>query len=224
VTTTSTCRPSSSRRLLPSIVFTDRSHGDLAIGSEGLDHRRHTLAPAPWTWLRQVHGGRVVVVDGPGAHAGVDADAAVTATLGCVLAVQVADCAPVALVGDGVVGVAHAGWRGLAAGVLPAAVAAMRDLGGGDVRATIGPCIHAECYAFGPRELDELAAMLGDGVRATTSAGMPALDIVAAARASLAQGGVVDVGVIDVCTACSPDHWSHRASGDSARQAVVAWM
>jgi YfiH family protein len=182
------------------------------------------VAIGPWTWLRQVHGARVVVVSEPGEHAGVEADAAVTATPGCVVAVQVADCAPVALVSDAVVGVAHAGWRGLAEGVLAETIDAMRDLGAGDIRAVVGPCIHAECYEFGADDLDGVAEALGDDVRATTASGAPALDLVAGVRAALEGAGVKEIDVVDTCTACSGDHWSFRARGESERQAVVAWM
>jgi copper oxidase (laccase) domain-containing protein len=83
----------------------------------------------------------------------------------------------------------------------------------------LGPCIHAECYEFGPEDLDRVASRLGEGVRGTTSWGAPALDVPAAVRASLAE--VVD---LDVCTACSAEHWSHRARGEKERQVVVAWM
>lgn len=209
---------------MASVVFTDRSHGDLAVGSVGVDERRRALVDAPWTWFHQVHGARVLVVTRPGEHAGEDADAAVTALPGAVLAVQVADCAPVALVGDGIVGVAHAGWRGLAAGVLPATVAAMRALGAGRISATIGPCIRPECYQFGATDLDAVAHALGDHVRATTADGAPALDVPAAVVSSLAAAGVDDVVDLGTCTACSTAHWSHRRSGDVGRQAVVAWM
>ena len=171
-----------------------------------------------------MHGARVVVVERPGDHAGEEADAAVTATPGCVLAVQVADCAPVALVSDDVVGVVHAGWRGVLAGVVPATVAAMRALGAVEIRAVIGPCIHAECYEFGADDLERIAALLGDEVRATTPSGTPALDVVAAVRASLDRADVTDIDVVDVCTACSHEHWSFRATADAQRQAVVAWM
>jgi polyphenol oxidase len=142
---------------------------------------------------------------------------------GAVLAVQVADCAPVGLVADGVVGVAHAGWRGLAAGVLPATVEAMRALGAEGITATIGPCIRPGCYEFGAADLDAVAAALGDHVRGRTSSGSPALDVPAAVRAALAAAGVTDVTDLGTCTACSPEHWSHRAAGDPERQAVVAW-
>jgi YfiH family protein len=171
-----------------------------------------------------VHGARVVIVDRPGGHAGAEADAAVTATPDCVLAVQVADCAPVALVADGVIGVAHAGWRGLVAGVVPATVAAMRSLGAERIRATVGPCIHAECYEFGEGDLALVAGRLGPSVRGTSAASTPALDLVGATTTALRHAGVDVVEVVDVCTACSPDHWSFRSSGDGQRQGVVAWM
>lgn len=208
----------------PTVVFTDRSAGDLAVGSSGVHERRATVAPTPWTWLRQVHGADVVVVTRPGEHAGAEADAAVTATPDCVLVVQAADCAPVALVADGVVGVVHAGWRGIRAGVLPSAVSAMRALGATGIGAVIGPCIRPGCYEFGSDELDALVTDLGPSVRGTTAAGSPALDVPAAVRASLATAGVVAVDDVAVCTACSVGHWSFRARGDAERQAVVAWM
>jgi copper oxidase (laccase) domain-containing protein len=97
---------------------------------------------------------------------------------------------------------------------------AMRALGATDVRAVLGPCIHAECYEFGAAELDAIAADLGQSVRSLTSWGTPALDVVAAVQASLPD---VEVGE-SVCTACSTEHWSHRARGDAERQAVVAWL
>lgn len=178
----------------------------------------------PWTWLRQIHGSDVVVVEQPGEHAGTAADGAVTAVPGAAVAVQVADCAPVALLGVGTVGVVHAGWRGVAAGVLVTAVEAMRRLGPGPVRAVVGPCIRPPCYEFGAGDLDLVAATLGNGVRARTSAGRPALDLPAAVRRSLATAGVDDVTDEGVCTACSPRHWSHRATGDRRRQALVAWL
>lgn len=187
--------------------FTDRSDGDALV-------RQGELG---WATVRQVHGRVVVVADRPGDLG--EADAIATTTRGLPIAVRVADCAPVALLADGVVGVVHAGWRGIVAGVVPAAIEAMRSLGAGDIHAVLGPCIHAECYEFGAEELDGIAAVLGDEVRGTTSWGTPALDVPAAVRAQ-----VPDVEDRSVCTACSPDHWSHRARGDRERQALVAWL
>jgi YfiH family protein len=165
-----------------------------------------------------------VRVAAPGEHAGVEADAAVTSVPGAAIAVQTADCVPIALVADGAVGVVHAGWRGLAAGVVEAAVQALADAGGGPARAQIGPCIRARCYEFGPTDLDRVAERLGDGVRATTAWGTPALDVVRAATAALRRAGVTEVADSGVCTACSPAHYSHRARGETGRQALVAWL
>lgn len=212
------------RRPVPVWRFTDRADGDLSTTAEGVEARRRAVLDLPWTWVRQVHGREVVVVERPGEHAGRPADAAVTAVPGAAVAVQVADCAPVALLGAGTVGVVHAGWRGVVAGVLVAAVEAMRGVGPGTVRAVVGPCIRPPCYEFGADDLDLVAAALGDGVRARTGAGRPALDLPAAVRRSLAGAGVVDVADEGVCTACSPRHWSHRARGDRGRQALVAWL
>ncbi|MCU1462175.1 MAG: hypothetical protein JWO37_2250 [Acidimicrobiales bacterium] len=221
-------------RLGPAEVrFTGRAEGDLGHGGAyveidaldpGVLARRAAVCPLPWTWLRQVHGDAVVVAKVPGDGAGTRADAAITDQAGAALAVLTADCAPVALASeDGVIGVAHAGWKGLLAGVVQETVAAMRDLGAVDVRAALGPCIHAECYEFGGSDLDAVAARLGDVVRGTTAFGRPALDLPAGIRAALADAGVTEVVDVDVCTSCSAGHWSWRARRDTARQAVVVW-
>ena len=189
-----------------------------------VETRRRAVVDLDWTWLRQVHGNTVVHVESPGGGAGTPADAAVAAAPGQALAVLAADCAPVALASaEGVIGVAHAGWRGLLVGVLGRTVEAMRQLGATDVIAALGPCIHAECYEFGAADLDRVAGRLGDTVRATTAAGRPALDLPGGVRAELAAAGVTELEDIDVCTACSPDHYSWRARRQTARQAVVVW-
>lgn len=202
--------------------FTSRADGDLAIAADPVEARAR-LSPLPWTWLRQVHGADVVTVTTPGEHAGAEADASVTTTPGALLAVGTADCAPVALLADGVVGAVHAGWRGIEAGVLDAAVARMRELGDGEIRAVLGPCIHAECYEFGADDLDRLAKRFGDGVRGTTTAGSAALDVPAAVRLALAERGVA-VDDVGVCTACDTRYFSHRARADEGRQVLMAWL
>ena len=214
------------------VRFTGRDDGDLAVPldapapSAEVVARRRAVLDLPWTWLRQVHGGEVVVVRHPADGAGAQADAAVTAVTGAALAIHTADCAPLALAAEeGVVGAVHAGWRGLAAGVVEHAVDAMRQLGATRVHAVLGPCIRVGCYEFGADDLDAVAARLGDEVRGTTDGGAPALDVPAGVRAALRLAGVDDADVIDVgvCTACSPAHWSHRARGEAARQAMVVW-
>ncbi len=180
---------------------------------------------APWTWLRQVHGPRVVTVEHPGAGAGEEADAAVTSATGAVLAVHTADCGPVALVAEGgAVAVAHAGWRGVAAGVLEDTAAAVVGRARGPVRAVVGALIGPECYEFGAGDLDDVAARLGDGVRAVTGDGRPALDLPAAVAAALTAAGVEEVRFLGGCTACSDRHYSHRARAEVGRQALLAWI
>jgi YfiH family protein len=191
-----------------------------------VEARRRAVVDLPWTWLRQVHGTDVVRVARPGDGAGMRADAAVTAAPGAALAVLTADCAPVALASpEGVIGVAHAGWRGVLAGVVEATVEEMRALGATEVRAVVGPCIHPGCYAFGAAELEAVAARLGDSVRGVTSTGETALDLPAAVRAALTNAGIAPEhqAAIDVCTACSAEHFSWRARKEQQRQAAVVW-
>ena len=214
-----------------SVRFTGRRDGDMGHGGEYVFEvkppvaaRRRAVVDLPWTWLRQVHGSDVVHVRSPGDCAGSRADAAVTDSPGCALAVLVADCAPVALAStEGVVGVAHAGWMGLMAGVLERTVERMRDLGATEVRAVLGPCIRPGCYEFGAEPLDRLAARLGEGVRGVTAMGTPALDVPRAVRAALAGVGVAEVADTGRCTACDPGYFSWRARREPERQAVVAW-
>ena len=207
------------------LSFSGRDDGDLRIDGDpdALARRRQALAPGPWTWLRQVHGGRVVVVGEAGEHAGVEADAAVTAAPGAVLAIHTADCAPVLLEAPaaGVIGAAHAGWRGLLGGVLEGTVAAMGRMGASHITAHVGPHIRAHCYEFGAADLDLVAARYGDRVRGTTGWGTPALDVTAAVRLALEPLGV-RVHDHGGCTACEPErYWSHRARGDEARMAAT---
>ncbi|MFP5321653.1 MAG: polyphenol oxidase family protein [Acidimicrobiia bacterium] len=207
-------------------AFTTRHDGDLRIGGDPaeLEERRRAVADAPWTWLRQVHGARVVTVTRPGEHAGTEADAAVTTVPGAVLAVHTADCVPVLLEAEGAVGAAHAGWRGLVGGVLEGTVDALRSLGAGAVTAHVGPHIRARCYEFGAAELDQVAARYGDAVRVETAWGTPALDLAAGVRAALEP---LDVAVVDHggCTACEPDRcFSHRARADQGRHAAAIWL
>jgi len=204
--------------------FTDRRAGDLAVSGppDELAPRRAAIHPAPWTWLRQDHGARVVTVTRPGEHAGEIADAAVTTVVDAPIAVHAADCAPLLLEADGALGVVHAGWRGLVAGVVEAAARALVDLGHPPRAARLGPCIRPRCYEFGADDLAAVASRYGHAVVATTAWGTPALDLPAAVRAACAR---IEVPLADdgTCTACSPVHWSHRARGDASRQALVAW-
>jgi YfiH family protein len=194
------------------VRFTERADGDLGGGAPG------------WCMAKQVHGARAVVVHAAHETPG-EADALVTSARGVRLAVRTADCAPVVLSALATVAVVHAGWRGLLAGVVEEAVGAMRALGADGVEAAIGPCIHAECYEFSKDDLDAVAERYGDGVRASTSDGRPALDLPATVRAALDGAGVRLAFDADACTACDATRWfSHRARGESERHATVAWL
>jgi polyphenol oxidase len=209
------------------VRFTSRADGDLAATQPlpVVAAVRARVLDRPWTWLRQVHGSDVVLVERAGYGAGAEADASVTRVPGAVLAIQVADCAPLALVSaEGVVGAVHVGWRGLAAGVVPAAAEAMRAQGATELQAVLGPCIHPECYEFGAADLEALVAQFGPEVRSTTAAGTPALDLPAAVRAALHQADVHQMSQFVTCTACHEGFFSHRARGEAGRQALLVWL
>jgi len=214
------------------VLFTGRAEGDLGHGGafvaevrEDVAGRRRAVVDLPWTWVRQVHGDEVVRVDEPGGRAGTTADAAVTDQPGAALAVLTADCAPVALVSpQGSVGVVHAGWAGLLAGVVTAAVKELRDLGASDIAAVLGPCIHPECYEFGLDNLVDVTDRFGPSAASRTAAGSPALDLPAAVKVALAEHDVHEVDDVDVCTACSLGYYSWRARRETERQAAVVWQ
>lgn len=182
----------------------------------------HLDDPRGWCWLRQVHGSTVLDADAPPDGEDRPADAAVTRTPGRPLTVLTADCAPIVLACDDALAVAHAGWTGLLAGVVEAAVTRLRAVGRGPVRAALGPCIHPARYEFGADDLARVVDAYGPTVAGTTDAGRPALDLPAGVRAALARVEVTDLEDVDVCTAASPDHFSYRRDGETGRQALVA--
>jgi YfiH family protein len=181
-------------------------------------------APAPWTWLRQVHGTDVVVVTTPGEHAGVAADAALTDQPGCTLAVRTADCAPLVLEGRRSVAVLHLGWRGLVAGLVARTTDAMRALGDEPVAAHLGPCIRPGCYEFAGPERQAVTDRFGAAVAATTASGRPAVDLPAAVAVALVEQGVGELDDVGECTACGAGWYSHRARGETERQVAIAWI
>jgi YfiH family protein len=208
------------------VVATGKRDGDLAIDGPPsmLAARRAAIVDRPWTWLRQVHGGVVVDGDDP-TVVGVEADAAVGGAAERAFAVHTADCAPVALVapGEGVVGVAHAGWRGLVAGVVEATAERMRARGATRLVAVVGPCIGPAGYAFGRADLDVVAARYGEAVRARTATGEPALDLRAGIRTALRACDAELLAMSDRTTDADDDLFSFRSRGDGGRQALVAW-
>ncbi len=192
--------------------------------------------PSPPHWLRQVHGTAVVRVDAPVDvdvdvdvdATPADADAAVTATPGVVLAVLHADCLPVVLAArdGGEVAVAHAGWRGLAAGVLETTVAAMATPGDALV-AWLGPAAGPDRYEVGDEVRDAFTACDAGAVSAfiATRPGHWRVDLYALARRRLAASGVESVHGGDLCTLADPRRfYSHRRDARTGRMATLAWL
>ena len=175
--------------------------------------------------MRQVHGRDVAVVDDVPAEPP-EADALVTKTAGIVLAVLVADCTPVLLWDRRarVVAAVHAGRRGLAGGVLPAAIDAMRGLSARPERmyAVIGPSICADHYEVPAAMRDEVAAA-APGSAAATSSGSPALDIRAGLLAQLYDAGLRQWMVMPQCTVESTHYYSYRRDGVTGRFAGLVW-
>jgi polyphenol oxidase len=171
----------------------------------------------------QVHGAEVAEVRGPWDGPPPRADALVTAAPGLLLAVLVADCVPVLLAAPeaGVVGVAHAGRQGMAAGVVQALVRAVRDLGGRDVLARVGPAVCGRCYEV-PAPMRDEVAEAWPVARSVTRRGTPALDVGAAVVEQLVAVGV-RVAWLDGCTVERADLYSYRRDATTGRFAGLAW-
>ena len=211
---------------------------------------RDTLSlPAAPCWLRQVHGTRVVTFDrsqpGPSAPAGEgdehearvdagrdggepEADAAVTRTPGVVLAIQTADCLPVLFSADdgSEIAAAHAGWRGLSAGVLENTLTTLRAPRG-RILAWLGPAIAEKSYEVGDEVRDEFLARDPAAVAAFTATrpGHWLCDLHALARQRLHAAGVTRIfgGGLDTFTD-ERLHSYRRDGARSGRMASLVWM
>lgn len=187
---------------------------------------------ARWHLMRQVHGADVAVIaeDTPVGAEPRAVDVMVTTCSERPLVVLAADCLPILAAGHRAVGVAHAGWRGVVAGVPDALVTALEALGerAEDLHVALGPAIGPCCYAVGP-EVVEAVAAVSDGVaNAHTRSGAPSVDLRAAVRHRLRARGVGrtdDAPVIDAasgaahCTACGAGWFSHRRDARAGRHA-----
>jgi polyphenol oxidase len=209
------------------VLFTERAHGNLSsVGGERSDEAaaarerlRAQIGVQALVRGYQEHGTvvRRVTAPPPDPDPPPRADGQATALTDTAMMVLTADCLPVALVGDGAVAMVHAGWRGLAAGVLDSGVLALRDLSGdGPIVAVVGPGAGACCYEVGP-EVHEAFAELhrhGDNI-----------DLRAIAHERLLVAGVAEVHDVDACTICDTRFFSHRREGARAgRQGAVAWL
>lgn len=210
------------------VLFTTRADGNVSdVRGEAAEHAERTrerlaerIGVRGVARGRQVHGAVVARVGEHDLHcsaAPVEADGQATALQRVAVMVLTADCLPVALGREGAVAVVHAGWRGLAAGVLEEGVRAVGGLPGrGPIEAVIGPAAGVCCYEVGA----EVHAALGSPRRERSP-----IDLRAIARARLLAAGVARVRDVAACTICDARFFSHRREGDGAgRQAGVAWL
>lgn len=171
--------------------------------------------------LSQVHGAAVVVAQSPGLLG--EADALITRQRGLLLAIRTADCVPILVVGhDGELAAIHAGWRGVAAGVISATLSRMTA----PKLAVVGPCISAAAYQVGEEVIAGIvAAGVPEAVVANRSHGVrPHADLKAATRWQLEQHGVA-VEVLPHCTLLDADLHSYRRDGPRSGRmaAVIGW-
>ena len=222
------------------IVHTTKIDGDLSPALNAaaeLAERRREVVDMAWHTVRQVHSDRVVMVGPASARQGRLArghlaigDALVTREPDVALAVHSGDCVPVGFVSaHGAIAVAHAGWKGLEAGVLESTVRTLRTQCAAAtdamVHAVVGPHICADCYEFGAEDLARMADRFSPAVVATTTTGRPSLDLGVAVSTELERLGVEVAGVSGDCTATLADrYWSHRRRGERGRFALVAWI
>ena len=194
---------------------------------------RGDRAPPDLALPRQVHGARVVDAEACAGQRAAEADAVVAATPGCGVGVVTADCVPVlaGAAGGAAVAAIHAGWRGLAAGVVEAGIAALhRAAPGQPLVVAIGPHIGACCYEVDAPVLDALRARHAAALEpalAVTRPGHWKLDLGALVVAALEVAGVepAAIGTLErACTACDPVRF-HSYRRDGARSGrLVHWI
>ncbi|MFL6675363.1 MAG: peptidoglycan editing factor PgeF [Massilia sp.] len=208
--------------------------GDAAEAVRENRARLQARLPGRPAWISQVHGADVVdaATVGPGQPVRVG-DASIATGPGVVCAILTADCLPVLFADlDGkVVGAAHAGWRGLAGGVLGATIGAMRAAGAGEITAWMGPAIGPSAFEVGPDVLDSFVAAIPDADARACFAPYPGrpgkwlADMFALARLMLARDGVTRVAGGDYCTATEREtFYSYRRDGVTGRQASLIWL
>lgn len=193
--------------------------------------RLRACLPAEPLWLSQVHGVRVVHAARTAPEGAEDADAAIATTPGVACAIQTADCLPVLFCDrlGSVVGAAHAGWRGLAAGVLENTVERMRAAGAGDILAWMGPAIGPLRFEVGSEVREVFITQDPSAATAfTPQAGVPGkylADIYALARLALQAAGVVSVSGGGLCTVDDARRfYSYRRDKTTGRMASLIWL
>lgn len=198
-------------------LVTTRDMGDM--GGDAGRQALHALLPSEARWTRQVHG----IAVSTDKHPLEVADAAVTMRKGEPRAITVADCMPVFLADDAgtMVGVAHAGWRGLAGGVLEATVVAMRT-SQNHLMAWLGPAIGPAVYEIGK---DVFASFPEKTAFAPNGPGHWLLDLYAVARSRLQNLGVRRIYGGGFCTYSQADRfYSYRRDRTGKRMAAAIWL
>jgi hypothetical protein len=196
------------------VVFSDAGDGDLRSDAGArVELSQRAGISSEWATVSQVHGFRVVRVSAPG-QAG-EADGLWTSEPGLPLAIFTADCLAVVLQAPGAAGVAHAGWRGAAGGVVSGLRAAMSEAGFEPERAFIGPGIGPCCFEVGSEVVKRFPSHLARASWDSTS-----VDLYGAVRDSLAD---LDVWSADVCTKHETRWFSHRSDATLSRQAGITW-
>ncbi len=170
--------------------------------------------PSSWATIRQVHGDHTVVASEAAFYG--DADGLATDVVGLPLAIATADCVPVVLIGERFRAVTHAGWRGIAAGVVPAAAALMEQAGDTPRLAILGPHICGACYEVGAEVNDAIG-----GFASLTHTGTNGADLAGAIRSQLRGIEVTEVGV---CTTEDDRMASYREDATKDRQVTVVWI
>ncbi len=197
------------------VAFTDGGEGDQRSDMTARSAVSSWLGISrEWATVRQVHGIVVVEASDPGEQG--EADAIWTDRAGLPLAVFTADCFGVALVADGAVGVAHAGWRGAAHRVVTALREDMTSHGYPPTRASIGPGIGPCCFEVGVEVEERFPLDI-----ATTRWGSTSVDLSSALRREL-EG--MEVWLSGTCTMHEPEMYSHRQNGTLLRHATLAWV
>jgi len=204
--------------------------GDAALAVEANRARLDAMLPAAPCWLRQIHGTDVHDADtGEPQHA---ADAAVTREPCRVLAILTADCLPVVIADQAgrALGVAHAGWRGLAAGVLERTVDAVRHRAGGQglLHAWIGPAIGPTAFEVGADVLQAFGGITGPAAQAFAArpgiAGKWWCNLPKLAEQRMRAAGVSAIEHSGLCTASDVRFYSYRKQGSTGRFATLAWL
>jgi YfiH family protein len=182
------------------------------------------LGQAEPRWLKQVHGIRVAMDSDPVPEA---ADASVSRRPGTACVIMTADCLPVIFCDKGgtTVAAAHAGWRGLSAGVLEAT---LKSMGSSDVMAWMGPAIGPQAYEVGDEVRQAFVVQSPEAAKAFAAGKVPGkwwCDLYALARQRLEAGGVKDIYGGGFCTFTDRERFfSFRRDGECGRMATLIWL